>query len=247
MNKKKYIMIGSFAAVCLAFATLALLTWNGMILLNNPSAEKYPVRGVDVSSYQGDIDWPALASQNISFAFIKATEGSTFVDDNFEYNYIQAQKTNLRVGAYHFFSYDSSGKTQADNFIATVKKCENMLPPVIDIELYGDKEKNPPPKSDVRKQLDALIDALETYYEMKPIIYATGKSYSLYISGAYEDYDIWIRDVITTPSLSDSKEWTFWQYTDRMRLNGYEGEEKYIDMNVFFGTEAQFSNYAKSV
>ena len=127
MNKKKYIMIGSFAAVCLVLMISALLIWNGVILLNNPSVKKYPIRGVDVSSYQGDINWPVLASQNISFAFIKATEGSTSVDDNFEYNYIQAQKTNLRIGAYHFFSYDSSGKTQADNFIATVKKCSLRL------------------------------------------------------------------------------------------------------------------------
>lgn len=245
MNKKKYIMIGSFAAVCLALMILALLIWNSVISLNNPSVKKYPVRGVDVSSYQGDINWPVLATQNISFAFIKATEGSTSVDDNFEYNYIQAQKTNLRIGAYHFFSYDSSGKTQADNFIATVKKCENMLPPVIDVEFYGDKEKNMPKKSDVKEQLDALINALEIHYKLKPIIYATKKSYSLYISGAYETYDIWIRDVITTPFLSDGREWTFWQYTDRMRLNGYKGKEEYIDMNVFSGSETEFSNYVK--
>lgn len=245
MNKKKYIMIGSFAAVCLVLMISALLIWNGVILLNNPSVKKYPIRGVDVSSYQGDINWPVLASQNISFAFIKATEGSTSVDDNFEYNYIQAQKTNLRIGAYHFFSYDSSGKTQADNFIATVKKCENMLPPVIDVEFYGDKEKDMPPKLDVREQLDALINALEIHYKLKPIIYTTKKSYSLYISGAYENYDIWIRDIITTPFLSDGREWTFWQYTNRMRLNGYEGKEEYIDMNVFFGSETEFSNYVK--
>lgn len=245
MSNKKYIMASSFAGVCLALMIWALLIWNGVVLLNNPSVKKYPIRGVDVSSYQGDIDWPVLASQNIAFAFIKATEGSTFVDDNFEYNYVQAQKTNLRIGAYHFFSYDSSGKTQADNIIATVKKCENMLPPVIDIEFYGDKEKNMPKQSDVREQLDVLLNDLEVHYKLKPIIYATNKSYSLFISGAYEDYDIWIRDVITTPHLSDGREWTFWQYTNRMRLKGYKGKEEYIDMNVFEGSETAFSNYVK--
>ena len=120
-----------------------------------------------------------------------------------------------------------------------------MLPPVIDVEFYGDKEKDMPPKLDVREQLDALINALEIHYKLKPIIYTTKKSYSLYISGAYENYDIWIRDIITTPFLSDGREWTFWQYTNRMRLNGYEGKEEYIDMNVFFGSETEFSNYVK--
>jgi len=222
-----------------------LLIWNGFFLLNNPSQQQYPVRGVDVSSYQGNIDWETLSSQGISFVFIKATEGSTFVDPNFDYNYRQAQKTNLRVGAYHFISYDSSGEAQANNFIQNVEKCANMLPPVIDIEFYGDKEKNMPEQSAVRKQLSILVEMLESNYGMIPIIYATKKSYSLYISGAFEDYDIWIRNVLSTPKLTDGRAWTFWQYTNRERLDGYAGKEKYIDLNVFFGTEAEFESYTK--
>lgn len=245
MNRKKSLTMGFCIFIFSVSVIMALLVWNGIILLNNPSVEKYPVRGVDVSSYQGIIDWDVLQSQNILFAFIKATEGSTYVDEYFEYNYKQAQKTNLRVGAYHFFSYDSSGKTQAENFIAHVAKYETMLPPVIDIEFYGAKAKNPPAQSGVREQLDALIDSLETHYGMKPIIYATKKSYSLYIANAYEEYDIWIRNVITTPVLSDHKKWTFWQYTNRERLKGYQGKEKYIDMNVFNGTKTDFENYIK--
>ncbi len=245
MHRLKYITIGIFIFNFFLFAILALLVWNGIIKLNNPSADQYPVRGVDVSSYQGEIDWDVLSSHNISFAFIKATEGSSFVDKYFEYNYKQAINSNLRVGAYHFFSYDSPGKTQAENFIANVEKYDNMLPPVIDVEFYGDKEKNPPPKSHVRKELDDLINALQSHYEMKPIIYATQKSYSLYIKDGYADYDIWIRNVIRKPKLPDGREWTFWQYTDRERLDGYKGKEKFIDMNVFNGTESDFERYAK--
>ena len=206
---------------------------------------EYPVRGVDVSSYQGEIDWKTLSSQNLSFAFIKATEGSSLVDPCFDYNYEQAQKTDLRIGAYHFFSYDSSGEDQAENFISTVSKIDNMLPPVIDLEFYGDKEKNPPEQKAVREQLDRMLKKLEDHYGQKPIIYATEKSYSLYLAGAYEEYDIWIRNVITGPSLSDNRQWTFWQYTNREQLKGYQGKEKYIDMNVFSGTPEEFSAYGK--
>ena len=123
---------------------------------------EYPVRGVDVSSYQGEIDWKTLSSQNLSFAFIKATEGSSFVDPCFDYNYEKAQKTDLRIGAYHFFSYDSSGEDQAENFISTVSKIDNMLPPVIDLEFYGDKEKNPPEQKAVREQLDRMLKNWKT-------------------------------------------------------------------------------------
>ena len=243
--KRKLIIWGSAVlAILLATAILFFaLIWNGVILLNNPSMERYPVRGVDVSSYQGEIDWDTLASQNISFAFIKATEGSSYVDPYFAENYQQAQQTGLRIGAYHFFSYDSSGETQADHFIATVSPVETMLPPVIDLEFYGDKEANPPSPETGRPQLDILLERLEEHYGRKPILYATEKSYALYLAGAYSEYDIWIRNVVTNPSLSDGRDWTFWQYTNRAKLEGYRGEEPYIDLNVFRGTPEEFQTY----
>ncbi len=235
-----------FASVfVLAIITLCFFIWNGIILLNNPSADAYPVRGVDISSYQGDINWETLASQNISFAFIKATEGSSHVDKNFYYNYQESQKTGISVGAYHFFSYDSPGLTQAENYIKTVKPFDGMLPPVIDLEFYGDKEKNPPERGEVAAQLKDMLNALEEYYGLKPIIYATEKSYELYLSDGYKEYDIWIRNVITNPKLSDDRDWTFWQFTNRARLEGYSGEEKYIDINVFNGGRDEFDNYPK--
>lgn len=218
---------------------------NGIIKINTPSKSEYPIRGVDVSSYQGKIDWNVLSKQDIQFAFIKATEGSNYTDEKFTFNYEQAMKTNIHIGAYHFFSYDSSGSTQADNFIATVPKNKNMLPPVVDIEFYGDKEKDPPNKANVTKNLILLLEKLENYYGVKPIIYATQKSYKLYISGGYSDYDIWIRDVYFKPTLPDEQKWTFWQYTDKGQLDGYKGSEKYIDINVFCGSQQDFDTYAK--
>ncbi len=149
------------------------------------------------------------------------------------------------MGAYHFFSYDSSGKTQADNFISVVPKTEDMLPPVVDIEFYGDKEKNLPNKETTQTELTALLLQLEEYYGLKPIIYAPEKSYELYIANSYEEYDIWIRNVLNKPSLSDDRDWTFWQYTNKEVLDGYNGKEKYIDMNVFSATEEEFDSYAK--
>ena len=83
--------------------------------------------GIDVSAYQGEIDWQILSKNNIFFAYIKATEGSSFVDKNFAYNFSEAQKTDLHVGAYHFFSYDSSGEIQAQNFIENVIPFDGIL------------------------------------------------------------------------------------------------------------------------
>ena len=149
----------------------------------------------------------------------------------------------MRIGAYHFFSYDSSGEMQAKNFTSTVQKTKNMLPPVIDIEFYGDKEKNLPDKKATQRELKVLLRSLENKYKMRPIIYATEKSYKLYIADDFKDYDIWIRNVFFEPTLCDGRTWTYWQYTDREKLSGYVGKEKHIDMNVYNGTMEEFKKY----
>lgn len=245
--KKKILKLSMITiTVILMFGIIfSILAWNGVIIFNEFAAKKYPVTGVDVSSYQGEIDWEVLSSQNISFAFIKATEGSSFVDAYFAYNYEEARKTDLAVGAYHFFSYDSPGAAQAENFINTVTPHTSMLPPVIDLEFYGEKEKNPPTREDVSVQLKAMLNILEEHYKQKPILYATEKSYALYLKNDYAEYDIWIRNVLTKPKLSDNREWKFWQYTNRKRLKGYIGKEKYIDVNVFNGSIEDFNKYIK--
>ena len=246
--KKKFlkvsVLVGSvFLALCVI---TFVLVWNGIILLNGISARQYNIKGVDVSSYQGDINWNILSSQNISFAFIKATEGSSYVDECFAYNFEQAQKTSLAVGAYHFFSYDSEGKTQAENFIRTVVPFEGMLPPVIDLEFYGENEQIPPKRADVETQLKTMLALLEEHYNQKPIIYATEKSYNLYLSYDYEEYVIWIRNVISKPKVSDNRNWTFWQFTNREKLDGYTGKEKYIDVNVFQGDMEKYTAYLEN-
>lgn len=239
----KKVIVPVIAVLLLAGAVLAYLVYDGVLLLNNPSLEEYPVRGVDVSSYQGEIDWDVLAEHGIRFAFIKATEGSSHVDLYAQKNMREAGKTGLAVGCYHFFSYDSTGKAQAEHFISVVPKEAVALPPVADVEFYGDKENNPPEKSDVQRELTVFLETLEEHYGRKPVIYVTEKSYEMFLAGGFEEYDIWVRNVITAPALADERDWTFWQYTNRAVLSGYQGEEKFIDLNVFAGTEKQFEVY----
>ncbi len=242
-NKTVKIVL-AIVLILILVSGLAVILWlRGILQLNNPSRDEYPVVGVDVSAYQGEIDWVTLSQQDIRFAFIKATEGSSFVDDKFQYNHTEAIKTDLRVGAYHFFSYDSAGKTQAENFIANVPKTENMLPPVIDIEFYGDKKQNLPDKEATQQEMDDLVEMLTDHYGLPPIIYATELSYELYIADAYPQCDIWIRSVFYKPTLPDARDWVFWQYSDKGKLDGYEGVEEFIDLNVYYGTSAEFDEY----
>lgn len=241
--RKRHKLLFAFIIIGVIAYIFVTLWYNGIIWFNTPSKKKYPVKGVDVSSFQGNIDWKEIESQGISFAFIKATEGSGYTDEYFAENYKNSKETNIRIGGYHFFSFDSSGKTQAENFIKSVEKRENMLPPVIDVEYYNGNGNNPPDEDKARQNLHDLITEMTEYYGMNPIIYATDVTYNRYIKNHFAENDIWIRNILTKAKLPDDREWTFWQYCNRGRLDGYDGIEKFIDLNVFNGTQEEFENY----
>ncbi len=242
-RRKRKLVVFPIILIISVLLLIILLWYQGIIILNASSAKHYPIKGVDVSAFQGEIEWKKLQEQGLKFAFIKATEGSTFVDKYFKNNWKSAENTTLRVGAYHFFSYDSEGITQAQNFIKTVQIDKKSLPPVIDVEFYGDKGKNPPNRNKVEKELQTMVKMLEEHYKKRIILYTTQKAYDLYIKDSFEQCDVWIRDVFRKPSLSDKRAWTFWQYTDREKLNGYSGNEKFIDVNVFKGSKREFEEY----
>lgn len=200
-------------------------------------AKRYNVCGVDVSHYQGEIDWQELAAQDISFAYIKATEGTTYTDDCFKKNWAAASETELAVGAYHFFSFSSPGKNQAEHFIEIVGSLSGKLIPAVDVEYYGSKQ---PDKEAVVQELTDLLKTLEETYDVKPVIYTTYTAYHDFIKGNFEEYPLWIRNVYFTPNLGLLGKWSIWQYTDREILDGYSGEERYIDVDVFCGTEEEW-------
>jgi len=225
--------VAVFLTVLTCIFLIALKKWN----LNQYLVSGYELRGVDVSHYQGEIQWDKFKEQGIDFAFIKATEGSSHQDERFAENWLAAEETKLDVGAYHFFSFDSSGRTQAEWYIQTVGDLTGKLAPVVDVEYYGDKEKNPPDKEAVARELREFLDILEEHYQIRPIIYTTYKVYRRYIQEEFGQYPLWIRNVYYSPDLDMKGKWQFWQYTDRAVLEGYCGTEKYIDLNVFVGTE----------
>ncbi|WP_026503826.1 GH25 family lysozyme [Butyrivibrio sp. NC3005] len=241
MEQLKRKILLSIVALVLLICLAMILLYYGVIHINNPSKKKYPIKGVDVSHYQGEIDWDKLSKEDIKFAYIKATEGSQHKDEQFDENWSKAQNTDLRIGAYHFFSFDSSGTDQAQNFCNTVTVASKMLPPVVDVEPYGryinlsdtDKEK-------MIEELQIYLQSVESFYKVKPVIYTTNEWWDV-LKNKFSDYDLWIRDVYGKPD--SSLNWTFWQYSNRHVLSGYSGTERYIDMNVFCGDEKEFYAY----
>lgn len=247
--KAKHRYLRVLASVCalaaVAAGLLVIMVWNGWILLNHPSPRQYPVRGVDVSHYQGEIDWEILGGQDIDFAYIKATEGSSHVDEKFSQNWEDSSTSGLAAGAYHFFSFDSSGQEQLKHFVQTLPVREDMLAPAVDVEFYGDKQMNPPDPNAVEEELSVLLEGLTEQYGMTPVIYATEESWNLYIRDRFDQYPLWIRNVKTRPH-TDGKPWLIWQYTNRKQLPGYKGDERFIDMNVFYGSREQWETWSQA-
>jgi len=245
-NMKKVRIKIIIALMLLNLILLGILVYQGKIQLNEHIAKKYPVQGIDVSYYQGNIDWQKMQQQGMDFAFIKATEGSSHIDTLFYENWTNIRETDIKAGAYHFFSFESSGADQAAHYISIVPITTGMLPPVIDIEFYGDYFQNRPEPEVTRQNLQEMLSLLEAHYGMKPIIYATDSSYGLYIRDHFSEYPLWIRNVYFSPDWGMPGKWTFWQYTSKAQMDGYNGTEEYIDRNVFCGDEASWIKFTEN-
>ena len=92
------------------------------------------VKGIDVAHWEPEIDWARVRAHEIRFAFIKATQGTDFVDDKFLPHWTGAKQAGILRGAYHFIDPRVDGRRQAEHFLRTVKVEPGDLPPVLDLE-----------------------------------------------------------------------------------------------------------------
>ncbi len=200
--------------------------------------KKYSIHGIDVSYYQGKIDWQKVKTMKdddvqVTFAFIKATEGLMIVDPYFQRNWREAPKAGIKVGAYHFFRPKKSGIWQANFFLQNISIEKGDLPPVVDVESLDGVS---PEK--MRKELNAFIVQIEEKTKVKPIIYSGLKFYKTHLLGYYDDYTFWIAHYHQPKLNLESRQYKFWQHSDKARINGINHK---VDFNAFNGDSLQFS------
>ena len=197
--------------------------------------EGYEIHGIDISHHQGDIDWDELREKGminetpIRFIMIKATEGATKIDDNFEDNFYQAREYGFTRGAYHFFSVHSPAKQQANFFINKVKLEKGDLPPVLDVEHKPKNQTDEEFKASVLEWLEIV----ERHYGVKPIIYTYYKFKLQYLSDpVFDEYPYWIAHYYVD-KVEYEGPWKFWQHTDVGKLPGIKGN---VDFNIYNGS-----------
>jgi lysozyme len=206
------------------------------------SPKNLPVHGVDVSRWQGDIDWAKLKSQGANFVYIKATDGGDHLDPMFKKNWRNAQQAGLKRGAYHFFYWCRVASEQADWFIRNVPKVEGALPPVIDVEWNAESScKRRPSRAKVLEKMQVFMDRLEAHYGQRPVIYTAPDFYRDNLKGAFQNYPFWLRAVAQHPSkVYPGRKWVFWQYSGSGLSHGVDGR---IDLNAFHGSEAEWRRW----
>ncbi len=179
--------------------------------------------GVDVSKFQGSIDWNSVAAAGHQFAMVKATEGASIVDPQFAANWSGSQAAGLRRGAYHFFDPEESGEAQAEHFLSTVGPDLGELPPAIDLET------GVPGRTDVQLWLDEV----EVMAGVRPMIYTTVEFAEEHLDG-FGSYPLWIAAWgESSPTLPAGwSTWTMWQHTPTGRVSGIDGD---VDLNFYAG------------
>ncbi|MBC8081677.1 MAG: glycoside hydrolase family 25 protein [Hymenobacter sp.] len=193
-----------------------------------PLLAGYAVHGIDVSSYQGRIDWAEVSRNQVKFAFIKATEGVTLRDSRFLRNWSAARKAGVYRGAYHYFQPTYDGARQANLFTRTVPLAAGDLPPVLDVEHTKFHD-----VAVMRRNVTVWLRLVERHYGVRPILYSNYGFYKRYLAGHFDKYPLWLAHYeVDQPRLPRDK-WLIWQHSDEAYVPGIRGT---VDFNVFQGS-----------
>lgn len=222
------------------------------------------VYGIDVSRYQGDINWDNLAlyctengrvfrfkpkddndrkyMQPVFFAYMKATEGATVKDKTFNIRMIEAERHGIVKGAYHFLRLGSPIDEQIKNFTETAKWTPGDMPPALDVEVESEIAAH-----GASKLLDMTyqwLEAVEARMGVRPIIYTRESIRDKYLAKdpRFNKYQYWIARY--HPDGPEKEEWQLWQMTEKGYVNGYTGP---IDIDLFKGDYKSFTQYLKSI
>ena len=231
----------------LIFGVAALRMFRGQSSHVELDRSLYPVAGIDISAHNGDVDFDSVAASGIDFVYIKASEGTSFRDNRFRDNYERARKAGLAVGAYHFFRFDCDGRRQAMNFLAATAGCRLQLPPVIDVEEWGN------PSEETTEIIIMRLREMSTLIEVtgpdgrRPMIYTNKNGYTRFLAGGEVSADgsipeVWICSFSTPPNAG--RPWTLWQHSHKGRVAGADG---YVDMNTFNGSRDSWEAWLDSV
>ncbi len=228
-----HIVIRAVIAVilCLLVAELGWIVYGRWFAEGaKPDRSEYPLRGIDISRHNGNVDFAQLQQPgaDVGFVYIKCTEGTDYVDPGFIENVRRASRAGIPAGVYHFFRYDTDGELQALNLLNAMRGRDFALPPAIDVEDWGNPDGHT--TALIVERLRMLVDCLvaEGY---QPLIYTNIDGYHRLIRGNFDNLPLWISSFSWPPldTDPDNRHWAIWQYSHRGNVWGIDGP---VDLNV---------------
>lgn len=223
------------AAILLYFAASTVINKYSFQIRARFGDIVYPsgdVRGIDISHHQGEIDWSKLRNSTLNnspirFIFIKATEGTNLLDENFNQNFFYCRKNGIVRGAYHFFTTTSDAIRQAKYYCKMVQLEDDDMAPILDVEQKGNLS-----KQQLQQAVLKWLQYVEKHYGVKPILYTSVSFKKSYLdSPEFDQYPLWLAHYYV-PELKYKGKWCFWQHSDRGKVDGID--EK-VDVDVFNG------------
>lgn len=198
--------------------------------------------GIDVSRWQGAIDWGPIAAAGYRFAVIRASCGNYYTDPRFYENWRGATDNGLLVSAYHVVKPKQTADSQMDRLLTVLQDRQSDLPLVLDVELTDDQDANT-----ITRVVKECADEIEQRDGRKPIIY-TGSWFwnpNIHHTLAWHEYDLWIAHYgVSTPTLPrDWTTWKFWQYSESGQVSGVSSHN--TDLNWFNGSYNDLLAYAR--
>jgi lysozyme len=235
---------GAVLAAALALASCAVMPSGGRYAKGDArphegvaSAHNLPIHGIDISKWQGPVDWASVRAAGTQFAFIKATEGGDHIDERFMENWMAAKRAVYWCRPAH---------EQAEWFKQNVPQDPDALPPVLDLEWNGQSVNCPKkvPREQALAMTRTLLREMEAHTGKRPLIYTDITFHREVLEGELPDYPFWIRSTAAEPQERyANRDWTFWQFTTTGRVPGVKGD---VDRNTFYGTENQWRMFVAS-
>jgi lysozyme len=198
------------------------------------------VSGIDVSSYQGNVDFARVAAAGNGFVFLRLSSGQN-VDTKFQANWQAAKAAGLVRGAYQYFWPGRDPDAQVDVMVQTLKAAgytRDDLPPVLDLETLDGQ-----PVAAVVAYAQHWLRRVEDELHVRPLVY-TANFMSNVTQTYFSSYPLWVANYgVTCPLMPTGwTKWVFWQSSDSGRVDGVVGN---VDLDTFDGTMADLLAFAR--
>lgn len=219
---KKRIYIGG---ICL-FTILTML-FTSVYATEASSSTIY--QGIDVSQWQGDINYQKVAEDGIDVVYMKATEGTSYMDPYFETNYENAKQNGLKVGFYHYVLARTVEEAQdeAQFFASTISGKSPDCRLAMDFESFGNLN-----NTQINQISEAFLERLQELTGKEVVIYSdTFNARNTFSLSLASRYPLWIAEYgVTVPGNSNWEEWVGFQYSNMGEIAGIDG---YVDRDQY--------------